>query len=219
MDESSLLGRIQSSGFTSASSIDLLALAISTGEADMVDAELRARTLIREVGRIHGLSDLSLERMKSYTAFDGFDVMRHFAWFELGRRAGVSGPGDRDEIMNPDAVARILEQFRREKREHFGIVMLDTKGKLLRWTTIHVGTLSSSIVGPREVFREAIREGASSIILFHNHPSGDPAPSEEDIAITGKLAELGVMLDIPVLDHVIIGNPRFSSLKRLGLMA
>jgi DNA repair protein RadC len=116
-------------------------------------------------------------------------------------------------------VSYLRQQLRDEKREHFIVVLLDAKNKVIRHVTVHIGTLTSSIVGPREVFREAIREGASGIILAHNHPSGDPEPSIEDVSITRKLAEIGHVLDIPVLDHVILGEFKVVSLRQEGVIA
>jgi DNA repair protein RadC len=95
---------------------------------------------------------------------------------------------------------------------------LNSANGVIRKALIHIGTLTMSIVGPREIFREAVRDGASSIIVAHNHPSGDPSPSPEDIEITRILIDAGKLLDIPVLDHVIIGHRRYSSLNEMGFM-
>ena len=108
--------------------------------------------------------------------------------------------------------------LRDEQREHVVAVLLDTKGGVVKQATISIGDLSSSIVHPREVFREAIRHSAASLILAHNHPSGDPAPSPEDIAITKRLIAAGEHIGIDVLDHIIIGDNRFVSLKEKGLI-
>src|SRR5262249_42746108 len=105
-----------------------------------------------------------------------------------------------------------------EKREHFYAILLDSANHVMRKALIHIGTLTMSIVGPREIFREAVREGASSIIVAHNHPSGDPTPSPEDIESTKQLVQVGKLLDIPVLDHVIIGHEGYRSLSEMGLM-
>ena len=127
-------------------------------------------------------------------------------------------PSDKKRISSPVDVVSMFESYLQgADREHFCIAMLDRKGNLLGLNTVSVGSLSSSVVHPREVFKPAIVIGASSIILCHNHPSGDTTPSSEDIAVTRKLVEGGKILGIEVLDHVIIGD-RYCSLKERGLI-
>jgi DNA repair protein RadC len=109
-------------------------------------------------------------------------------------------------------------RLRDEKREHFLALLMDTKGGVLREHTVSVGDLSSSLVHPREVFVEAIRRSAASLLVAHNHPSGDPTPSPEDVQVTRRLVEAGELLGIEVLDHVIIGDNRWVSLREKGLM-
>jgi DNA repair protein RadC len=141
---------------------------------------------------------------------------------EIGRRIGASRPKRKRVIDGPEDVVEVLheqlEVLKGEKREHFFAVLLDAKGSVMRVANVHIGTLTMSLVGAREVFREAIRDGASSVILGHNHPSGDPTPSPEDIEVTQRLVELGEMLDIRVEDHVILGEEEFKSMRRLRLM-
>jgi len=122
------------------------------------------------------------------------------------------------QIDSPEDVFVLLDHLRHEKREHFVAILMDSKNGVQRVAPIHIGTLTMSLVGPREVYREAIKEGASSIIVAHNHPSGDPTPSPEDVQVTKKLIEVGEMLDIPVLDHVIIGYRNFVSMKEKRLI-
>ena len=104
-----------------------------------------------------------------------------------------------------------------KKKEHFWAILLDTRSQLIKKAEISVGSLDSSIVHPREVFKEALSASAASVIFVHNHPSGDPAPSADDIKLTKRLVQAGEIMGIEVLDHVIIGNKRFLSLKREGL--
>ena len=111
-----------------------------------------------------------------------------------------------------------MPHFRYELREHFAVMLLDTKNHVLGMPTVSVGSLSASIVHPREVFRVAIQQAAASIILLHNHPSGDPSPSQEDIAVTEQLIKVGKIMDLPVLDHIIIGDNKFISLKEQGMV-
>jgi len=110
----------------------------------------------------------------------------------------------------------LVPQFGMKPVEHFGVLLLDTKHNVLRTSLVSVGTLDASIVHPREVFREALAAGASALILFHNHPSGDPAPSGDDVELTFRMVKAGELMGISVLDHVIIAEHRFCSLKDRG---
>ena len=111
-----------------------------------------------------------------------------------------------------------MPRFRFERREHFAVLLLNAKNHILALKTISMGTLTSSVVHPREVFQAAIEQSAASVILVHNHPSGDPAPSGEDLAVTRRMVEAGEIMDIPVLDHVIVGYDKFISLKEEGMI-
>lgn len=122
-------------------------------------------------------------------------------------------------IRSPeDAADFIMEELRGLKQEHFVVLFLNTKNEVFYKTTIFIGSLNASIVHPREVFREAVKRSAASIIVAHNHPSGSPKPSQEDVHVTRRLAESGKMIGIEVLDHVVIGERKFVSLKEEGLM-
>jgi len=109
-------------------------------------------------------------------------------------------------------------RFRDEKREHFLIVTLDARHRIMREQLVSVGSLTSSIVHPREVFRPAVREAAGAIVLVHNHPSGDPTPSDEDVAVTRRLVHASELLGIRILDHVIVGDGTYASFKESGLL-
>ena len=102
--------------------------------------------------------------------------------------------------------------------EQFGVVLLDTKHRVLRTTVLSIGTLDASIVHPREIFREAALGGAAALVLFHNHPSGDPDPSPEDVELTRRLVKAGILMGIDVLDHVILADVRYCSFKEKGLL-
>lgn len=197
--------------------VDLLAMGLAENEYELPNAEHSARQLLTRLGRVREVGDLS-ERALSEFASSEFAAIRCLALLELGRRLGNSLKGPRQEVCRPADVAEMLDHLRYEKKEHFVVVMLDTQGTAMRPTTVHIGTLSSSMVGPREVFREAIREGASSIIVAHNHPSGLTDPSAEDREITRRLVEIGKVLDIPVQDHVILGEKSYFSFVEQGQM-
>jgi DNA repair protein RadC len=176
------------------------------------------REMLGRYSKLSSLAEATIQELTELTGQDRFELIRAQALIELGRRMGNSKRGDLPAVDVPEDVARRLDHLRHEKREHFVVVLLDSKGHIQRISPVHIGTVNMSIVGAREVFREAVKDGASSIIVAHNHPSGDPSPSPEDIEVTKKLVEAGKLLDIPVLDHIIIGYDDFTSLMRKGLM-
>jgi DNA repair protein RadC len=138
--------------------------------------------------------------------------------FELARRYSTAGKALVGKVFG--SPKDIFEAFhlRDEKKEHFFVVTLDARHRVLGEHLVSVGSLSSSIVHPREVFRPAIREAAGAVVLVHNHPSGDPRPSEEDVAVTRRLVSASEMIGIRVLDHVVIGDGRYSSFREEGLV-
>ncbi|MBN2840296.1 MAG: DNA repair protein RadC, partial [Coriobacteriia bacterium] len=139
---------------------------------------------------------------------------------ELSRRASLRSPASRPCITRPDDVARLCgPQFRGSDREHFWALALNTKNQLLRTIEVSVGSLNASIVHPRELFKECVKISAASVVVVHNHPSGDPTPSGADIQLTRRLVKAGDVLGIEVLDHVVIGDGgAHASLRDLGLM-
>lgn len=216
--ESSLVERVRTAGVTSASPVDLLALGFSRRPADAEMGEKIARKMFPKFGKIMSVNDLDYDQIKAETGLEDYEVLRTLALIELGRRAGLAAKGKPKEVEVPDDLYNEVERLRYKKQEHFVAILLDAKNRVMRTVEIHVGTLTASLVGPREVFRQAIREGASSLIVAHNHPSGDPTPSPEDIEVTRRLVDVGKILDIPVLDHLIVGDPATISLRRRGLL-
>ena len=127
------------------------------------------------------------------------------------------GPSARLQLRTPrDAAAYLLPRFGARPVEQFGVVLLDTKHRVMRTTIVASGTLNSTVVEPRDVFREAVQSAASAVVVFHNHPSGDPTPSPDDVELTRRLAAAGVLLGIDLVDHVILGDARYCSFKELG---
>ena len=198
--------------------IDLLAVGFSRSEEDAKLAEAMAREILRRYDKLAGLADTGHQELAELSGLDRFEILRIKSLIEIGRRVGGAGRGQMQEVASPEDVYKRLDHLRYERKEHFVVVMLDSKGQIQRIAPVHIGTVNMSVVGVREVFREAIRDGASSIIVAHNHPSGDPTPSPEDIEVTEKLVEVGKMMDIPVLDHIIIGYDHFTSFHRKGLI-
>lgn len=207
--------RLMSAGADALSVSELLSVIIGGNEQE---ALVIADSMLSEFSNLRGLSHATLEEL---TKFDGSGIAsarRIKASIELGRRLVAGSPDERTKIRTPRDVYNLLgPTLREENREHFVVLLLDTKNGVMRSRTVSIGDLSSSIVHPREVFTEAIKYSAASIIAVHNHPSGDPAPSPEDIAVTRRLAEVGELLGIELMDHIILGDARWCSLKEKGL--
>ena len=217
VEESQILARIQQMGMGSAPVHDLIAVILSREESDVPFFEDRAIELSKRYpGR--RLVDLSQNELHSIAGFEPFESLKILAAIEIGRRAGQSRMQLVDKIDGVEDAFRLFAWLGHEKQEHFCAAFLNSKGAVISTKVVHIGTLNMSVVGAREVFREAVRENAASIIVAHNHPSGDPTPSPEDISLTQRLCEAGNMLDIKVLDHLIIGESRNFSLMREGFI-
>ena len=146
-------------------------------------------------------------------------TLRLLAIKELAKRLACRVNTKIEIIHGPEDVAHFaMPRYRDEKKEHFAILLLNTKNHIIGLRDISIGSLTASIVHPREVFKEAALQSAAAIILLHNHPSGDPSPSREDISVTQRMVKAGKIMDIPVLDHVILGDGRWMSLKEKGLL-
>ncbi len=209
----------------SLSVVELLAVLLGTGSgrgrsAIALAQSLLARFASEGVAGAAALAALAGAETLDIQATPGLGAAkatRVVAALELGRRLNEAR-AERGTVNSPDDVAELLgARLRRLDREHFVVVLLDTKNHLLGSELIAVGSLDASIVHPREVFKAAIRKSASAMILVHNHPSGDPEPSEADLVCTRRLEEAGRVLGIPVLDHVIIGDGRYRSLRQGGI--
>jgi DNA repair protein RadC len=141
------------------------------------------------------------------------------AAIELGRRIAVSSPDERPTISSPaDAANLLMYQMSALEQEYLYVILLDTRNRVLgKPLEVYHGSLNTSLIRTGEVFREAVKANAAGLIVAHNHPSGDPSPSPEDVAVTRALVEAGKLLDVEVLDHLVIGRQRFVSLKERGL--
>ena len=167
-----------------------------------------------------GLWRLCAEDLYCYEGIGPVAAARFLAALEISRRAAVCGPGKRPTIAGPEDVVRLCgPQLRGSDREHFWALALNTKNQLLKTIEVSVGSLNASIVHPRELFKDAVRASAASVVVVHNHPSGDPTPSGADIQLTRRLVKAGDVLGIEVLDHVVIGDSgQHASLRDLGLI-
>lgn len=176
-----------------------------------------ANAVLDAAGGVHGLPRLlrdDLARIAGLGAAKGSQIL---AAVELGRRTLLRGPQARRQILSPrDAAAHLLPEFGSSAVERFGVLLLDSRHRVIRARLLSVGSLDASLAHPREVFREAIVGGAAAIVLFHNHPSGDPTPSRDDVALTARLASAGALMGIDVVDHIILAETRYRSLKESG---
>ncbi len=206
-------------GSKALSNTELLAIIIRTGSRENTAIELSQKLLAGKKEGISFLTDTSLQEIMKVKGIGECKAAQILAAVELGKRVMSSTHKDKSRITSPtDVVDLLMLDMTHLKKEHFKIVMLDTKNQIIGIENISVGSLNSSIVHPREVFKEAITKSSASIILVHNHPSGDPTPSKEDIAITRRLVEGGDILGVKVLDHIIIGNNKYISLKEKDII-
>jgi len=209
--------RLLQHGIEALSSQEILALVLGRGmkgEPVMVATQ----RLLSTFGNLKGIADASLEELMQLNGIGTAKAAQLKAAFELGKRAEChTEPTKSGQIGSPeDAVAQIKMKLKDKKKEHFWVLLLDTRNKVIKMSEVSIGSLNASIVHPREVFKEAISASAASVILIHNHPSGDPQPSEEDIKITKILAESGELMGINVLDHIIVCAKSHVSMKSRG---
>jgi DNA repair protein RadC len=210
--------KLQRLGAAALGDNELLAIVLGQGRANASALDL-ANTLLIGIG---GADGLARARSDDLTKIDGIGPARAaqiVAAVELGRRTLTCGGRHRMQVTSPRSVADLLlPQYGSRPVEQFGVVLLDTKHRVLRTTVVSVGTLDASIVHPREIFREATAAGAAAIVLFHNHPSGDPEPSDDDVQLTRRLMAAGVLMGIDVIDHVILADVRYCSLREKGFI-
>lgn len=205
-------------GADALSHAELLAILIRTGTKNQSAVQLSSQ-LLQQCGSLRELVDMSLEELTTIKGIGQAKALQLLAGIELGKRVARSSLGDVVTVRSPyDAAMYMMEEMRYLKKEHFVCLFLNTKNHIIGKETLSMGTLNASLVHPREVFRAAIRISSASIICMHNHPSGDPAPSPEDIQITKRLVEAGTLLGIEILDHLIIGDGTFVSLKEQGYL-
>ena len=197
---------------------EILALILGRGIAGE-SVTVTSQRLLSRFGNLKGISEASIEELAGVKGIGPAKASQLMAAFELAKRLeDAEEPEKRPIVKTPEDVISVLGgRLKEKKREHFLVVLLDTRGRLIKVSEISVGSLDTSIVHPREVFREALSASAASVIFVHNHPSGEPEPSEDDITLTRRLAEVGELMGISVLDHVITGDRNFQSLKRAGL--
>lgn len=211
--------KLYSHGVEALSNSELLAILIRTGSHEDSAIDLAQRILSLDERGIAYLTDITLDELTQVKGIGQSKACQILAAIEFGKRINRRGALDKIRVNSPQVLADLLIQdMRYLTKEHFKLAILDTKNQILKIEDISVGTLNASIVHPRDVFKVAIKSNANSIILIHNHPSGDTTPSNEDINITNRLVECGSLMGIKVLDHIIIGDNNFLSFKEKNLL-
>ena len=210
--------RLQKFGVEALSAQEILALILGRGIAGE-SVTMTVQRLLSQFGNLKGIADASVEELSQVKGIGLAKASQIKAAFELANRLeDYSEAGKKPVVKTPEEVVSLVRgRLKGKKKEYFLALLLDTRNQLIKVSEISVGSLDTNIVHPREVFKEAISASAASVIFVHNHPSGDPEASEDDIKLTKRLAEVGEIMGIDVLDHIIIGDKKHLSLKREGL--
>jgi DNA repair protein RadC len=195
---------------------ELVALVLGQGTR-RGNALALANVLLTTHGGLHGLTRCTCDDLVRVAGVGRARAAQIVAALELGRRTLTHAPSARVRLKNPHEVAQyLLPRFGGRMVEQFGILLFDSRHRVLRASILAVGSLNAAGVLPREVFREAAMGGAAAVVVFHNHPSGDPTPSAEDVELTRRLAAAGTLMAITVVDHVILGETRYWSFRESG---
>ncbi len=196
---------------------ELLAIILGTGNKN--ENVINVASKLFSKYNVKFLSRLSTGTLKNEFGIGNAKACQIVACFELGRRLAKFKEDKKRPIKNARDIAKIfIPEMGSLKKEHFKGIYLNSRKKVIKEETIFIGSLNESVIHPREIFKIALNENAAALILIHNHPSGDPEPSIQDIEITKELVKSGDILGIPVLDHIIIGNNKYVSLREKGLM-
>ena len=199
------------SGFDQVSDTDLVSRISGVSLDD-------ATEVLDRIGGLRYLATSDPEELTELPGIGPVTAMRLLAAVELGRRLEATDIDQKSFVSSTDVARYFMPRLRDLRKEVFMVLLLDARNALIRGVTVSVGSLTASIVHPREVFKPAILASAASVIFVHNHPSGDPTPSQDDLKITAQLVEAGQLLDIKVLDHIIIGRGQFCSMASKGLI-
>lgn len=209
--------RLMQVGSQAVSTTELMAIILRTGSGGENVLRLAERIIAR-FGDLSGLAKASIEELQQVKGVGPAKAVEIKAALELGRRLMAITPEERPRITSPaDAANLLMSEMSLLEQEHLRVILLDTRNQVLKMPTIYIGSLNTSVVRIAELFRPAIRDNAAAIIVVHNHPSGDPSPSAEDVRVTREIVKAGKLLNIELLDHIVIGYQRFVSLKERGL--
>lgn len=210
--------KLLANGPSALSTAELLAILLNTGSRGEAVTSLCQRILAECGGSLRGLLRADLHSLTAVRGVGPAKAVTILAALELGRRVAAIRPDEREQVRTPEDLARIFEpRLMALDHEELWVVVLDTKHQVERVTAVYQGSVNAAQVRIAEVFKEAIRANAPAIAIAHNHPSGDPTPSSDDVALTSDLVRAAALLDIDLIDHLIIGEGRWLSLRRLGL--
>lgn len=210
--------RLKKFGPEALSAQELLALIIGRGIPKKSVMNI-AQELLIKFGNIKAISQATIEELSQIKGIGFAKAVQIKACFELGKRKYLEPELKDFDVKDPQSVVKAIRANIKDKaKEHFKLILLNTRNKIIGISTVSIGSLNASIVHPREVFKEAISHSAASVILAHNHPSGDPEPSEDDLTITKRLVEAGKILGVEVVDHIIISKNGYFSFKEKGLI-
>ncbi|MBI2578347.1 MAG: DNA repair protein RadC [Candidatus Aenigmarchaeota archaeon] len=196
---------------------ELLAILLRTGTKQDNVLELSNKLLAKY--DLSKLSEIGVTELKNIYGIGDAKACQIVSVFELMKRFDTYSNKKIQKIKtSSDAAKLLMKRLRSSKKEHFYVLFLDVRHNLLKCKSIFTGTISSNAVYPREIFKEALVESAAAVIFIHNHPSGDPTPSDEDIQLTNQMRKLGTVMSVEVLDHIIIGNKGYTSMKETGVI-
>jgi DNA repair protein RadC len=208
--------RLLTHGADTLSDAELLAILIGSGMRGKNALDLSRELL---VGGLSGLARRDTSATSAVSGIGPAKAARIAAALEIGRRLAAYREPPRDPVRDPESLAQLLiARYSHHIQERLGAVFLDSKNRMIREREIYVGTLNMTTVSTRDIIRLALQENAAAVIVFHNHPSGDPAPSAEDLVFTRKMVEAGKLMSVDVLDHLILGHNRWVSLRQRGAM-
>lgn len=206
-------------GASALSNSELLAILLGSGTRDKSAIRLAEDIISKDKAGISYLAESSVQELMSIRGIGQSKAARIMAAVELGKRISTTPRVKRMGVESSDDIARMfIEDMRYEKREVFKALLLNPRGEIISIETVSVGELTSTLVHPREVFSQAVKKSAAGIVFVHNHPSGNPEPSQEDIDTTQRLMACGKLLGIVVIDHIIIGDGRYCSMQSLDLL-
>ncbi|MGQ9502656.1 MAG: RadC family protein [Anaerolineae bacterium] len=209
--------RLARYGAAALSTAELLAILLRTGRRGE-NVLTMAQHLLADCGGLVGLARISFAELQARRGLGAAKAAQIQAGIELGRRIAVASPEERPQVTSPAAAAALLmAEMAWLEQEHLRVLLLDTKNRVLATPTVYIGNVNTTVIRIAELFREAIRYNSTALIVAHNHPSGDPSPSPEDVQMTRQIVQAGQLLGVEVLDHLIIGHNRFVSLKECGL--
>ncbi|MBK8902228.1 MAG: DNA repair protein RadC [Anaerolineaceae bacterium] len=209
--------RLLQVGERAVSTAELLAIVLRSGVPGENVLRLAERLLIT-FKDLPGLARASVAELTAVKGVGPAKAVEIKAALEIGRRLLTTAPEEKPRITSPaDAANLLMSEMSFLDKEHLRLILMDTRNRVLATPTIYIGSLNTSVIRIGELFRAAIKENAAAFIVAHNHPSGDPSPSPEDVAVTRQIVQAGSLLNIDVLDHIVIGHNRFVSLKERGL--